>query len=39
MIRHPTQYWGWLSLFAAAILLLIGAGILFNRRLLNAPAR
>jgi membrane protein YqaA with SNARE-associated domain len=39
MIRHPTQYWGWLSLFAAAIVLLIGAGILFNRRLLNAPAR
>jgi hypothetical protein len=37
MFQHPTQYWGWLLLFTAAILLLIGAGILFNRRLLTAP--
>src|SRR5208282_3152231 len=39
ILQHPTQYWGWLLLFAAAILALIGAGILFNRRLLAAPAR
>jgi membrane protein YqaA with SNARE-associated domain len=32
MFRHPTRYWGWLLLFAAAGLLLIGAGILFNKR-------
>jgi membrane protein YqaA with SNARE-associated domain len=39
MFRHPTQYWGWFLLFAAAIVVLIGAGILINRRLLTAPAR
>jgi membrane protein YqaA with SNARE-associated domain len=39
VFRHPTQYWGWFLLFTAAILALIGAGILFNRRLLTSPAR
>lgn len=39
ILQHPTQYWGWLLLFAAAVLALIGAGILFNRRMLAAPAR
>jgi membrane protein YqaA with SNARE-associated domain len=39
VFRHPTQYWGWLLVFAAAILLLIGTGILVNRRLLTAPPR
>jgi membrane protein YqaA with SNARE-associated domain len=39
MFRHPTQYWGWLLVFTAAILGLIGAGILFNRRLLSAQVR
>jgi membrane protein YqaA with SNARE-associated domain len=39
MFQHPTQYWGWLLLFTAAVLVLIGAGILFNRRLLTVPAR
>lgn len=39
MFQHPTQYWGWLLLFTAAIVVLIGAGILFNKRLLTAPAR
>jgi membrane protein YqaA with SNARE-associated domain len=38
MFQHPTQYWGWLLVFAAAMLLLIGGGILFNKRRLNAPA-
>src|SRR5271155_1572540 len=32
VFRHPAQYWGWFLLFTAAILALIGAGILFNRR-------
>jgi membrane protein YqaA with SNARE-associated domain len=39
VFRHPTQYWGWFALFTAAILALIGAGILFNRRLLTGAAR
>jgi membrane protein YqaA with SNARE-associated domain len=38
MFRHPTEYWGWFLVFAAAILVLIGAGILFNRRMLATPA-
>jgi membrane protein YqaA with SNARE-associated domain len=33
VLRHPTQYWGWLLLFAAAALGLAAAGILINRRL------
>jgi membrane protein YqaA with SNARE-associated domain len=33
ILRHPTQHWGWLLLFAAAVLVLIGAGILVNKRL------
>jgi len=33
VLRHPVQYWGWLLLFAAAILSLIVAGIVLNRRL------
>jgi membrane protein YqaA with SNARE-associated domain len=36
VFRHPTQYWGWLLVFTAAIFILIGAGILVNRRLLSA---
>src|SRR5579862_9467138 len=39
MFQHPTQYWGWFLLFTTAILVLIAVGILFNRRLLAAPAR
>jgi membrane protein YqaA with SNARE-associated domain len=39
IFRHPTQYWGWLLVFTAAVLGLIGAGILINRRLLAVPAR
>jgi membrane protein YqaA with SNARE-associated domain len=39
VIRHPAQHWGWFALFTAVILGLIGAGILFNRRLLTGPAR
>jgi membrane protein YqaA with SNARE-associated domain len=36
ILRHPTEYWGWLLLFTAAVLALIGAGILVNKRLLPA---
>lgn len=38
VLRHPTQYWGWLLLFAVLIAGLIGAGILINRRLGTATA-
>src|SRR5580692_5598418 len=33
ILLHPTQYWGWLLLFAALILSVILAGIALNRRL------
>ena len=39
MFLHPTQYWGWFLLFALLIAAMIAAGILFNRRLMAAPAR
>lgn len=39
IIRHPTQYWGWLLLFAALVLAVIGGGIMLNRRLAAAPVR
>jgi membrane protein YqaA with SNARE-associated domain len=38
VLRHPTEYWGWLLLFAAIIFGLAGAGILINRRLGTASA-
>lgn len=36
MFVHPTQYLGWLLMFTAVILALIGAGILLNKRLAAA---
>ena len=39
MFRHPTEYWGWFLAFGAAVVVLVGAGILINKRLLTAPAR
>jgi len=36
VLRHPSQYWGWLLLFAAVIFSVIMAGILLNRRLAAA---
>jgi membrane protein YqaA with SNARE-associated domain len=36
VLRHPSQYWDWLLLFAAVIFSLIMAGILLNRRLTAA---
>jgi membrane protein YqaA with SNARE-associated domain len=39
MFLHPTQYWGWFLLFTSAVIVLIGAGILINKRLLAVGAR
>jgi hypothetical protein len=36
VLRHPSQYWGWLLLFAAVIFTLTMAGIAINRRLTAA---
>jgi membrane protein YqaA with SNARE-associated domain len=38
MLRHPTQYWGWLLVLAAMIIGLVIGGILINRRLATASA-
>ncbi len=38
VLRHPTQYWGWLLLFAVMMIGLIAGGILINRRLETASA-
>lgn len=38
MFLHPTQYWGWLLAFTAAVVLLIGGGIVFNKRLTASTA-
>jgi membrane protein YqaA with SNARE-associated domain len=37
-LRHPTQYWGWLLVFAVITIGVIVGGILINRRLEAAPA-
>ncbi len=39
ILRHPTQHWGWLLLFASIAVIAIGAGILFNKRLAIEPAQ
>ena len=36
VLRHPTEYWGWLLAFAALILIVIMAGIVMNKRLAAA---
>ena len=33
VLRHPTQYWGWLALFCVLFVGLVIAGIIFNRRI------
>lgn len=38
ILRHPTEYWGWLIFFAAVIAGFIAAGILINRRLAASAA-
>lgn len=37
-LRHPMQYWGWMSLFGALVIALVAGGILLSRRLETAPA-
>jgi len=39
ILRHPTQYWGWLLVFAAVVVILIGGGLLFNKRLTMASTQ
>jgi len=43
VLLHPSEHWGWLAGFLAAILILIGAGYLINRRIFipahSAPSR
>jgi membrane protein YqaA with SNARE-associated domain len=36
VLRHPSQYWGWLLLFSALFVVLIGTGVLINRRVVEA---
>jgi membrane protein YqaA with SNARE-associated domain len=36
VLRHPTQYWGWLLLFSAIFVLLVATGVLINRRVAEA---
>jgi membrane protein YqaA with SNARE-associated domain len=37
-MRHPSEYWGWLLLFATVLFSLIIAGIVLNRRLATKSA-
>ena len=36
VLRHPIQYWGWLTLFSGIFVLLIATGVLINRRVVEA---
>jgi len=38
VFRHPTQYWGWLLVLTVAVVVMVGTGILVNRRFLAAEA-
>jgi membrane protein YqaA with SNARE-associated domain len=38
VLRHPTQYWGWLLLFVALTVILIAGEIVMSRRLTTVPA-
>jgi membrane protein YqaA with SNARE-associated domain len=38
VLRHPTQYWGWLVLFVALTVILIAGEILLSRSLTEATA-
>lgn len=33
VLRHPTQYWGWLLVFVVVIVVIVAGGILLERRL------
>lgn len=38
VLRHPTQYWGWLALFGGVFILLLVSGVLINRRVVEASS-
>jgi membrane protein YqaA with SNARE-associated domain len=38
VVRHPTQYWGWVALFVGLAVVLVIAGIIISRRLEGSPA-
>ena len=38
ILRHPSQYWGWLLLFAAIVLTLVLAGVVLHRRFAAAAS-
>ena len=38
VLRHPTQYWGWLLLFGGLFLAMIITGIVLNRRVSEATS-
>jgi hypothetical protein len=37
VLRHPTQYWGWLLVGAVIFAAILGAGALLNRQLEQSP--
>jgi len=37
VLRHPTQYWGWLLLFALIFVAVVTSGILINKRMESVP--
>ncbi len=37
ILRHPTQYWGWLLFFVALAVILIAGGILISRQIEHLP--
>jgi membrane protein YqaA with SNARE-associated domain len=39
VLRHPTQYWGWLLLFSVIFVGVLVAGMLINRRIAEEPSR
>jgi len=38
VLRHPTQYWGWVALFVGLTVALILGGLVLSRRLETVPA-
>ncbi len=38
VLRHPTQYWGWLLVFVAVIVAIAGGGVLVQKKLASATA-
>jgi drug/metabolite transporter (DMT)-like permease len=38
VLRHPTQYWGWFSLFAGIFVGVIATGMFLHRRVAEPHA-